>query len=417
MNIIYLKNNKVDEKSKCNNPFCNNNITKRKKECIDFLESNYDNEALICPYGFTAVFRQAYVCCGFVATNNCDKKHIKWIIKTSKYAKNLSYEKINAKEMTGLVNFLTLYDHQTINSHTKHELTNFIGQLKTLLENYRSNNYEENFVVEKIKYYVSIYNKFDVKNNGYSNVIRKIFNNNDLIVNLKDSKILDQLRGLVDLYDGFIDEIGDTSNQISLYLSRQNINFKSSNNHNYKSIVYMHELFSYRIKYHKTLLNEEQEIAKHIKYNWYTMTEKHCSMMEYVADKKNIFFDIKKPRGRVENEFYGDENVYLALYILLENAVKFSPYGKDILVNIYDDNITSTIEIINQSSFISEESLMHIFDRGFYGDNASSSNSTGLGLFLVKTIMDENKISVDVTYNDGYYKVVLSAKCAEIIKL
>ncbi len=417
MNVIFLKNKKISEGFKCNNSFCCNKIKRSDKTCFSFfLDKKYDDDAVMCPYGFTAVFRTGYVLCGFVSDGVCDKNKIKWIRKVSTYGSSMQCEKLSSSQMTDLINFLVLYDHQTISSHTKHELTNFIGQLKTLVENFRSNEKEEIDVVALIKGYITIYNDFDSHDYGYSNVIRKIFNNNDLIANLNNRFLINDLRKLVDLYDDFIIKTGNLSERIKTYLVNNKINFKDSSNNNYKSIVYMHELFLYRVRYHKSLLNEEQQILKHVKYNWYTMTDKHSSMMEYVADKKKIAFNICKPRGRVENDFFGDENIYLALYIILENAVKFSPYGKKIYINIYDELNDSVIEIKNHSAYISEESIAHIFDRGFFGENSNSSNSTGLGLYLVKTIFDENNITIDASYDDGVFKILLKAHCNQIDK-
>ena len=92
------------------------------------------------------------------------------------------------------------------------------------------------------------------------------------------------------------------------------------------------------------------------------------------------------------------------VYNLVDNAVKFTDENGKILVNTANDNKYAYFSIINSGKGIPKDDLKRVFDR-FYKVDASRSTdvkSTGLGLYLVKSIVDLHggTISVESEVNN-----------------
>jgi signal transduction histidine kinase len=101
---------------------------------------------------------------------------------------------------------------------------------------------------------------------------------------------------------------------------------------------------------------------------------------------------------------------------LLENAIKFTPEGGNILLKIQP--IDETVQVIVKDSGygISKEDLPHIFDRYNKSEKKeSASGGLGLGLAIVKKILEVHNISLSVeskvgegttfTFNLPVYKI------------
>ena len=73
---------------------------------------------------------------------------------------------------------------------------------------------------------------------------------------------------------------------------------------------------------------------------------------------------------------------------LLSNAVKYGQDGNDIKIEVLTDDQNVTIKIMNYGHPIAQEDLPYIFDKFYQEDKSHSSNGNGLGLPLVKRIVD-----------------------------
>jgi len=82
----------------------------------------------------------------------------------------------------------------------------------------------------------------------------------------------------------------------------------------------------------------------------------------------------------------------------VDNAVKFTEPNNKIFFNIYTDNIGVHFIIRNYGVGIDAQDLPHIFDRFYKIDRSRSAvkDSTGLGLYIVKTIIDIHKGQITV---------------------
>lgn len=96
--------------------------------------------------------------------------------------------------------------------------------------------------------------------------------------------------------------------------------------------------------------------------------------------------------------------IYQVIYNLIDNAVKFTNVDGFIEIKIFEDSQTVRFEIKNSGPGISKQSIDYIFERFYKTDKSRSNNkdTTGLGLYIVKTIVDLHggKIVADSVENE-----------------
>ena len=91
------------------------------------------------------------------------------------------------------------------------------------------------------------------------------------------------------------------------------------------------------------------------------------------------------------------------IYNLLDNAVKFCPRGGELCLAIREGGAKAYISISNEGENIPAEELPLVFDRFHKIDKSRSQNrdSWGLGLYIVKTLVDSHGENISVTSRDG----------------
>ncbi len=85
---------------------------------------------------------------------------------------------------------------------------------------------------------------------------------------------------------------------------------------------------------------------------------------------------------------------------IIQNAIKFSPAGSAIEIRVFAAD-TAVVEITDHGVGMSEETVTRIFDRFYQADASRKQEGVGLGLCLVKRILDMLGGSVTVTSRLG----------------
>lgn len=91
------------------------------------------------------------------------------------------------------------------------------------------------------------------------------------------------------------------------------------------------------------------------------------------------------------------------LYILVENAVKYSPEQTTVTVRALADEKSWRLEVADEGIGIAPQDILHIFERFFRADKARNRNIAGMGLGLpiAKTIVELHGGAIEVTSVPG----------------
>jgi signal transduction histidine kinase len=89
------------------------------------------------------------------------------------------------------------------------------------------------------------------------------------------------------------------------------------------------------------------------------------------------------------------------LLVLLDNALKFSRPGGEVLLKVenVDSRVSVTIEDFGVG--ISERDLPYIFERFYRADRARTGGGHGLGLSLAKSIARVHGATIEVQSTEG----------------
>jgi len=103
---------------------------------------------------------------------------------------------------------------------------------------------------------------------------------------------------------------------------------------------------------------------------------------------------------------YADEDmINQVIYNLVENAIKFTPQNGRIDFHIEETNNNVSISVGNTGDGIPSEQLPRIFERFYKVDSSRSydKKGAGLGLYLVKTLVELHGGQVNVSSTEGEY--------------
>lgn len=106
--------------------------------------------------------------------------------------------------------------------------------------------------------------------------------------------------------------------------------------------------------------------------------------MEHQWSARNIQFDLDLPKLPFRGNLEMLEHVWQNI---IGNAIKFSHDGGTIFISAKKEDSHITVWIRDQGIGISRENIGHIFDKFYQEDNAHATSGNGLGLALVRRIV------------------------------
>ena len=129
--------------------------------------------------------------------------------------------------------------------------------------------------------------------------------------------------------------------------------------------------------------------------------------------RKRLELTVDLPAARIVSDRELLEQVWQNI---LRNAIKFTPEGGEISVRLAAADGAFRVEIADSGIGISQDAQKHIFEKFYQADGSHHTEGSGLGLSLVKRIVDAcgGEISVQSAPGEGSaFTVVLPAKPRE----
>lgn len=132
-----------------------------------------------------------------------------------------------------------------------------------------------------------------------------------------------------------------------------------------------------------------------------------CSVLissEQRIEEKDLHITGMENCGRLEVD--GDYDLLnQVLYNLLDNAIKFTDVGGDIDIRLFRQNSRVYCVIRNTGAGIPSQEMPQIFERFYKSDRSRSldKNGMGLGLYIVKTVIDLHHGEITVRSVQGEF--------------
>ena len=122
-------------------------------------------------------------------------------------------------------------------------------------------------------------------------------------------------------------------------------------------------------------------------------------LLEPQWNEKELIFNLE-----LDDVYYlGNEDITQQIWLnLIENAIKFSYKNGNIGIVLKEQQEEVILIIQDEGCGIDEESQAHVFEKFFQADSSRSGTGNGLGLTLVKRIVDLCGGSIDI--ESGYLK-------------
>jgi signal transduction histidine kinase len=157
-----------------------------------------------------------------------------------------------------------------------------------------------------------------------------------------------------------------------------------------------------------TLLNTLMDISEAetgtmklslVPVNISNLIEDTVGMYEYVAEDKNITIAVNCAK---DIGMTADRNrMSQVLANLLDNAIKYTPHGGNIVIDAYQEKEHTVILIKDSGIGISSDEVPKIWDRLYRGDKSRTEPGLGLGLSLVKAVVEAHKGRIEVDSDPG----------------
>ena len=137
--------------------------------------------------------------------------------------------------------------------------------------------------------------------------------------------------------------------------------------------------------------------------NFLNLLNESIEKFEFLELKKDIEWDIKIKNLNI---FVNNKLFKVVLDNLVNNALKYSPENS--IINIYQEDNNIIFE--NPMYLTEKENIDNLFQPFYRGTSANELNieGSGLGLSLIKRILDLHSISYSIKIEKKYFKFILT---------
>jgi signal transduction histidine kinase len=133
--------------------------------------------------------------------------------------------------------------------------------------------------------------------------------------------------------------------------------------------------------------------------NLATLIDEVAELYSYVAEEKNITLSKKAPK---DIWLVADRTrLRQVLANLVDNAIKYTPSGGHVAIEAFVKEQHAVVLVKDSGAGITPDELPRIWDRLYRGDKSRSQRGLGLGLSLVKAVVQAHHGQVEATGTPG----------------
>lgn len=248
-----------------------------------------------------------------------------------------------------------------------------------------------------------IYSSIIIEKQNDSDIRRKLKEKNDNINNyniFKEEQIksiiedIEELKKIIEEKDNEIKILSDCTHDlrnIGTYFNSLENQMKTKypelyeEDNDFKAMLCMYEMMNYRLSY-ISKINEADYKIKTMKLH--PILEKLRIILSYKARNKDITIKLDSNEDYIK----GFDNLYLAFFIVIENAIKHSPPEKEIDIYFSSKKDRVIVGISNYATQVYEDEFDKLTIRGYRGRNATPDGN-GIGLSIFDGICKKQEIN------------------------
>lgn len=198
------------------------------------------------------------------------------------------------------------------------------------------------------------------------NLIKKAVERDEQLERYRET--VHDLRNMASYFNSMVDEFKEEKQDAEL-------------TSNEMSLISLYELINFRLDILYGKVDLTNIIEK--KQKLHPIVAKLNYLLKYKARQKDISINIS---NKQENYFEITKSLYLALFILMENSIKYAIPSTSIEINFLETLEKSTIVISNICNKISEINGNELIQKGVRGSNAIGPGS-GIGLAFANELL------------------------------
>lgn len=142
-----------------------------------------------------------------------------------------------------------------------------------------------------------------------------------------------------------------------------------------------------------TKIEKQTILASKQEFNLSEQMRRCILLLEKKWDSKNLNVLADFPECMVT----GDEELLKEVWVnLLDNGIKFSPVGAELEVRMARRGQWQEVAVINHGPQILSEQQKRLFDKFWQGDPSRAAEGTGIGLSIVKKVVDLHNGQIEV---------------------
>lgn len=240
----------------------------------------------------------------------------------------------------------------------------------------------------------------------FNNVVLYLTSSNDIQETINED-VQDQANKLQqerELFDDTIHEIRKINNQLkqssdvlSQWFNEQENESKYIND--VQQNIYANcDLLSKRLNAFDILMNPDNKANEmEVDFPVYKKMEKVYKCLYSLRHEKNIKVSLT---GESRAFVKAKDILELALFIVVENAFKYSPANKDVVISFKENGKRLEVRVQNWGLRIAENEISLLAQRGYRGEQSlayKNISGTGLGLYVFNKICKDNNIEYKIT--------------------
>ncbi|HSK85202.1 MAG TPA: ATP-binding protein [Rubrobacter sp.] len=151
------------------------------------------------------------------------------------------------------------------------------------------------------------------------------------------------------------------------------------------------------------LARGDEGMKLHLKDDNLTEVVEEAAESARAAVNGKVHIERLTPKQRVQrvSALFDRERLRQALSILLDNAVKYTPEGGRVTMNIVEEDGSVGVEVSDTGIGIPEDQIPHVFERFYRAEEARSTEGLGLGLSIARQIAEDHGGSIEVRSKPG----------------